>query len=215
LIGRGQLWTSLDSLESETGLSKKQIRTALDKLKETSEVASQGQATGRMITVLNYDLYQEEGKPEGSLGAGEGQAKGKGGAANKNVNNEKNDEEPKEPPPPPKPEWTPPEGLNLEAWDLFTAHRKEIKKPLKTDNMKNGQSNKIKDLAPDQQMAVVQLSLDGGWTGLFPEKITTPQSNSFNQPAQQEGAKFRPYVHEETERTQPPEGMMDSWRKLL
>ena len=36
-----------------------------------------------------------------------------------------------------------------------------------------------------------------------------------NQPAQQEGAKFRPYVHEKTERTAAPEGMIDDWRKLL
>jgi hypothetical protein len=114
-----------------------------------------------------------------------------------------------------KEEWTPPEGLNLEAWNLFVDHRKELKKPLKTDRMKTGQANKLKDLTPDQQLAVVNLSMDEGWVGLFPEKITAPQQKPFNQPAQQEGAKFRPYVHEKTERTKPPEGMIDSWRKLL
>ena len=47
-IDRGQFWTSLDTLSAETGLSKKQIRVAFDKLKSTGEVASKGQATGRM-----------------------------------------------------------------------------------------------------------------------------------------------------------------------
>ena len=124
------------------------------------------------------------------------------------------DPEPKEPNAP-KAAWTPPEGLNLEAWELFTAHRKEINKPLKTDRTKTGQANKLKDLTPDQQMAVVNQTLDEGWTGLFPEKITSPQTKPFSQPNQQEGAVFRPYVHEKTERTAPPEGMIDDWRKLL
>lgn len=30
-----------------------------------------------------------------------------------------------------------------------------------------------------------------------------------------EGAKFRPYIHHKTERTPPPPGLIDSWRKLL
>jgi uncharacterized protein YdaU (DUF1376 family) len=120
-------------------------------------------------------------------------------------------QEPKEP----KEPWFPPETLNIEAWYLFTAHRKEINKPLKTDRTKTGQANKLKDLTPDQQMAVVNLSCDEGWVGLFPEKITAPQAKSFNQPAQQEGAKFRPYVHEKTERTAPPAGTLDKWSKEL
>jgi hypothetical protein len=36
-----------------------------------------------------------------------------------------------------------------------------------------------------------------------------------NQPAQQEGAKFRPYVHEKTERVPPPAGTLDKWSKEL
>ena len=86
-ISRGQFWTSLDTLSAETGLSKKQIRVAFDKLKSTGEVASKGQATGRMVTIVNYDSYQEEGTQT----ADQGQAEGRLGAANKKVNNEKND----------------------------------------------------------------------------------------------------------------------------
>jgi hypothetical protein len=86
-INRGQFWTSLDTLSAETGLSKKQIRVAFDKLKSTGEVASKGQATGRMVTIVNYDSYQEEGRQT----ADEGQAEGRQGAANKNEKNEKNE----------------------------------------------------------------------------------------------------------------------------
>ncbi|MBL4891428.1 MAG: hypothetical protein JKX91_06335 [Rhizobiaceae bacterium] len=86
-IGRGQFWTSLDTLSMETKLTKKQIRLAFSKLEMTGEVASKGQATGRMITIVNYDSYQEEGRQR----ADEGQTEGRQRAANKNVNNEKND----------------------------------------------------------------------------------------------------------------------------
>jgi hypothetical protein len=110
--------------------------------------------------------------------------------------------------------WTPPEGLNLEAWELFTAHRKEIKKPLKTDRTKTGQANKLKDLTPDQQMAVVNLSLDEGWVGLFPEKITAQQPKPFNNHYQQNGNEFRPIVCDKTENSPPPPGLMDKLRGI-
>jgi len=84
-IKRGQFWTSLESLSNETGLSAKQVRTALEKL--ASELASSGQARGRMITVINYENYQERA----SSRANEGQAKGKLRATNNNDNNENNE----------------------------------------------------------------------------------------------------------------------------
>jgi hypothetical protein len=76
LIKRGSFFTSLDSLAKETGLTNKQIRLSLDKLNSTGELAGSGQARGRMITVINYDSYQDEGRPEGREKAGLGQAEG-------------------------------------------------------------------------------------------------------------------------------------------
>lgn len=94
-IKRGQFWTSLETLSQETGLSHKQVRGAFLKLEKTGEVASKGQARGRMVTVLNYESYQQEGKLkgklEGSQGASSGQAQGRLGATNNNDNNGDND----------------------------------------------------------------------------------------------------------------------------
>ena len=87
VINRGQFWTSLESLSRETGLSVKQIRTCFTKLESTGEVASKGQAKGRMVTISNYDSYQEEGRQR----AGKGQAKGRQRATNNNDNNDNND----------------------------------------------------------------------------------------------------------------------------
>ncbi len=94
-IKRGQFWTSLETLTAETGLTQKQIRGAISKLEGTGEMASKGYATGRMITMLNYESYQGEGKQKGEQkgkqGANEGQAEGKQRATNNNDNNENNE----------------------------------------------------------------------------------------------------------------------------
>ena len=43
----------------------KQVRTALEKLEKTGEVANCSTSKYRIITVKNYDLYQLEGKQKG------------------------------------------------------------------------------------------------------------------------------------------------------
>lgn len=61
-IERGSFITSLQKLSAETGLTVKQVRTALQKLEKTGEVANQSTSKYRIVTVKNYDLYQLEGK---------------------------------------------------------------------------------------------------------------------------------------------------------
>lgn len=75
-VPRGSFVTSLSKLALETGLTVKQIRTALNHLKATNEVASRTTSKFSVITIKNYDKYQTEGKQEGTQGASEGQAKG-------------------------------------------------------------------------------------------------------------------------------------------
>ena len=58
-IKRGQFVTSLASLADETGLSMKNVRTALDHLKSTNELAIESSPKGRIITVKNYAKYQD------------------------------------------------------------------------------------------------------------------------------------------------------------
>jgi len=62
-IKRGQFVTSLQHLADETNLSVKNVRTALDHLKATGEVADHRQGNYRIITVLNYCRYQDCDNP--------------------------------------------------------------------------------------------------------------------------------------------------------
>lgn len=103
-IEPGTFVTSYSKLARETGLSVKQVRTALNHLKSTSEVAHETTSEYSVITIVKWSDYQvlddEQGTPEdmpmGNQRASEGQAKGKQRATNnndKNTKNEKNDKE--------------------------------------------------------------------------------------------------------------------------
>ncbi|MEE1162755.1 MAG: hypothetical protein UHU21_03580 [Lachnospiraceae bacterium] len=66
---RGQFITSLPTLADETGLTIKQVRTALSHLKRTGEVADKTYSKFRIITVLSYDSFQATGRQKGRQGA--------------------------------------------------------------------------------------------------------------------------------------------------
>lgn len=62
IIPRGSFVTSLDSLNKELGLSVQEIRTALKHLISTNELTSKSTNKYRIITVVNYELYQQHNK---------------------------------------------------------------------------------------------------------------------------------------------------------
>ena len=95
-VERGQRVASLAKLADETGLTVKQVRTALEHLKRTGEVTHKATSKYGLFTVNHYDRYQPRGEPEGTRpgmengiqGAGGGQAKGSNGRKNKKAEKE-------------------------------------------------------------------------------------------------------------------------------
>ena len=95
-VERGQRVASLAKLADETGLTVKQVRTALEHLKRTGEVTHKATSKYGLFTVNHYDRYQPRGEPEGPRpgmengiqGAGGGQAKGSNGRKNKKAEKE-------------------------------------------------------------------------------------------------------------------------------
>ena len=65
-IDRGQKVTSLDNLSRETGLSVRQVRTALKRLKTTGEVTSQTTSKYTRLTIEKYSFYQDRQSEETS-----------------------------------------------------------------------------------------------------------------------------------------------------
>lgn len=62
IIKRGQCLTSLKRMHERTGLTIKQIRTALDKLEKSGEIGKQTTSRNSIITINKYNDYQEKGK---------------------------------------------------------------------------------------------------------------------------------------------------------
>lgn len=57
-IKRGQLITSLNSLNEITGISVQSLRTCMNKLISTGEITSESTNRFRLITIMKYDDYQ-------------------------------------------------------------------------------------------------------------------------------------------------------------
>ena len=63
-VNRGEFITSLQNLAIETGLTIQSVKTALKHLELTKEIKVKSLRFGRLIVVVNYDLYQNNGKQE-------------------------------------------------------------------------------------------------------------------------------------------------------
>lgn len=106
MIKRSTFMTSYGKLSTETGLSVKEVRTALKKLISTGELEVNEPKSGKkgkaftLVTVCKYDDYQTINRNRGTEGAQEGHRKGTEGAQkgqlltiynnNNNNNNENN-----------------------------------------------------------------------------------------------------------------------------
>lgn len=83
-IHRGQRLTSVAKLAEETGLTTKEVRTALGKLTRTNELTIRTTNKYSVITVEKYDFFQsptdpmgkQEGEQPGTQRASKGQTKG-------------------------------------------------------------------------------------------------------------------------------------------
>jgi len=60
IIKRGQYMTSVATLSGNTGLTISQIRTCLNKLQTTGEIANEITNSNTLITICKYDIYQSE-----------------------------------------------------------------------------------------------------------------------------------------------------------
>lgn len=60
VIKKGSFITSLDNLAFETGLTKMQVRTALNKLKSTHEITHEGHSQYSIISIKNWSKYQQD-----------------------------------------------------------------------------------------------------------------------------------------------------------
>lgn len=62
VIKRGQRVYGLELLAAEVGLSVSKLRTALNNIQKTGEIANKTTSKGSIVTITNYELYQGDDK---------------------------------------------------------------------------------------------------------------------------------------------------------
>jgi len=175
-IKRGQLFTSYqeirDGLKWKVGYrferyKKWQCENAMKFLRKAAMVAVTKTARGVIITILNYDTYQNPENYESRNGS-RNESRGlpqSTDTKNKNVKKEKKKEETKE-----YPVW-----LDLNLWKEFKKMRVKIKKPL-TEHAENLAIQELEKLTQNnnERKKIINQSIYHSWQGFYPlKKIET------------------------------------------
>lgn len=208
-LKRGQVAISQLALRKRWKWSKNKIVRYLDLLKKESMVVTQTDHLTTIISICNYDTFQDneltDGPPNGlAYGPPDGPStdhltdydirikEGKEGKKGKN-----------KPPLPPKgKQFELPSAVDSSVWAEFEQHRKEIRKPL-TDMARTKAANILKPLSIADQKATVDKSIQSRWTGLFPERVNGHKGNGKDQSmedwlAEANGEAGTTYNHGET-----------------
>lgn len=187
IVNRGQLITSRKNLAKEVGLSERQVRTALFKLKTTGEVSIKTTSRFSIITVEKYAFYQDvddeidqridqqdDQQSTSNRPAIDQRAtttkeikKEKKGKKDKEVKNKDN-------------RYAPDDHLN-DAVLEFMKMRKSMRKPM-TDRAVKLMLSKLNQITidTDEQVDIINQSIMNGWLGIFPlrEKQDGLKSNN-------------------------------------
>lgn len=187
-IKRGAFITSLDTLSRATGLSIMQVRTSLKKLIATSNLTSNASNKNRLITVVNYEQYQDDNKQPNKPVTSQQQTNNKRITTDKNNNNNKNENNDKKKISRVKkreerelifPTWMDDNLIYL--WNEFIEMRIKIKKP-PTHLAKEILLSTLEKLFNNGQdpAKVLQQSIVSNWQSLFPIKESNNNGKQYN-----------------------------------
>ena len=149
-IPRGAFVTSYAALSAESGLSVKQVRTALGKLKKTGEITVKTNRHYTVITVSKYDEYQNEMPTPAKC-------------------------PPKTPKPEKEPDWT--ERFNepvrsaVADWLKYKQERREAYKSIGLKSLLTEIENRVKQHGGQAVAEVIRLSMANSWKGIIWDKI--------------------------------------------
>ena len=186
-IKRGSFVTSLEKLSKETGLSVRQVRTALDKLFLTGELTSTSFSKYRIVTVVNYNQYQLCDKQTDNQLTSKRQASDKQVTTIEEVKKERTKEVKKKDKPPISPfeelEKTElPEKIksSLREWFEYKKQRKE--KSYQTEIGYKKFITQVKDAVErcGEEKVIKQFdyAMSRGWSGAYLDKIEPDKKQS-------------------------------------
>lgn len=192
-IKRGQVLTSRKHLSEDLKLSEQQVRTALKKLEKTKEITINTTNKYTLVTIENYDFYQERGdKTTNSLTSNQPatnqQLTSNQPATNHNIRKKEIKKENKERSINKKNiETEIDQIINLKCNDEnlkntiyeFIKMRKAIKKPLTTRGLEL-MITKLYKLTTNtnEQIEILNNSIMNNWQGIFPIKQENKNSKN-------------------------------------
>ena len=174
LVKKGSRITGRKQLSSETGLTERNIRTAIKKLQSTNDLTIQLSNSGSMFTVVNWCKYQsidhQNDHQNDHVPTNERPrtdhvpttTKEDNNIINKEINNILLEKETKE------------------LFKTWLDYRKEIKKIIKSDQTKISLAKKIQSKGFEESKKVINFSIENGYQGLFWDK--KQNSNKKEQP---------------------------------
>lgn len=142
--GRGQYPVSILFLSKRWGWTEKPVRNFLKLLEKDRMIRLDRSSKWTMLTICNYDSYQNQGQSEGK-------SKGNHEAVIKEVKEKKE--------------------VYSDILESWVEYRKQLKKPL-TDKGIETLVKKLSSKPLHESEWVIEHSIENGWTGLFWEHYT-------------------------------------------
>lgn len=155
-IPRGAFVTSYTALSAESGLTVKQVRTALDKLKSTGEITVKTNRHYTIVTVAKYDEYQSAERDEVTTPA-KCPAKPKA-------------DKPKEPDQTER--FNEPVRSAVRDWLNYKKERREAYKSTGLKSLLTEIENRVKRHGEQAVAEVIRLSMANNWRGIIWDRIT-------------------------------------------
>ncbi len=173
-IARGAFVTSLQGLADESGLTLKQVRTALAKLKKTGEITVESNRHYTVVTVARYDEYQAvNGQTEGKKRADQGQTEGKPRATEEESKKARKQESKKEGAPAPDlaERFSEPALSAVRDWITYKQERREGYKAIGLKSLLTEIENRVKQHGGQAVAEVIRLSMANNWKGIIWDRV--------------------------------------------
>ena len=192
-IKRGSFVTSLEKMKVECGLSIQQVRTALNKLQSTGEITNNSYTKYRVITVNNYELYQntnkQDNRQDNKQVTNNQQTNNKQITTIEEVKNIRTKEVKKNNKPPISPfeelEKTDlPESIKTCLREWFEYKKQKKDKSYQTEigfkKFITQVRNAVESCGEEKVIKQFDYAMSRGWSGVFLDKIQTEKKSTFN-----------------------------------
>jgi biotin operon repressor len=207
-VKRGQVVTGRKELADKLSLTQQNIRTALDKLKSTSEITIKSTNRFSIITVVNYNTYNDVqpginhqiSQPVNQQSTNSQPTVNQQLTTSKNIRKKerKKDNTPK----PPKgddsdaPKKFRPKELSSEfewlddgIWAEWVDHKRKVRASVSERALRKNIAD-LKNHGTEKANAIIEQSLDNGWKGLFELKSNTGISQTESDRLKASGLRF-------------------------